>query len=114
VVSIVLGWFVIHTMMSLHYAYEFYESPEPGGDSQARRGKNAGGFDWPKDGEPPNGVAFLYLGLQLGSSAQIADVAATSNRMRALVIAHTVFSFFYNTLLVAAAVNVVVSIAGQG
>jgi len=27
-VSVVLGWFTIHTMVALHYAFEFYESPK--------------------------------------------------------------------------------------
>jgi uncharacterized membrane protein len=109
VVSVLLGWFVIHTMAALHYAYEYYESPtaSPG---NAASGKIVGGFEWPK-GEEPNGVAFLYIAYQIGSAMQIADVATTSNKMRALIASHIVFSFLYNTLLVAAAVNVVVAVS---
>ena len=111
IVSVLLGWFVIHTMAGFHYAYEYYESPtaSPG---NATTGKIIGGFEWPK-GEEPNGVAFLYVAYQIGSAMQIADVATTSNKMRALVAAHIVFSFLYNTLIVAAAVNVVVAV-GSG
>jgi uncharacterized membrane protein len=110
IVSVLLGWFVIHTMAALHYAYEYYRSPgaSPG---KAASGRIAGGFEWPK-GEDPNGIAFLYVAYQIGSAMQIADVATTSNKMRALVAAHIVFSFLYNTLLVAATVNVVVAVAG--
>jgi uncharacterized membrane protein len=109
IVSVLLGWFVIHTMAALHYAYEYYESPtaSPG---NAASGKIVGGFEWPK-GEDPNGVAFLYISYQIGSAMQIADVATTSNKMRALIASHIVFSFLYNTLLVAAAVNVVVAVS---
>lgn len=112
--AVVLGWFVVHTMMALHYAYEFYESPQdgPGGKSGKRdKGKNVGGFEWP-EGDPPNGVAFVYIAYQVGSAVQISDVPATSNKMRAIVVAHTTFSFFYNTTLLAAAVNIVISAAG--
>jgi uncharacterized membrane protein len=107
VVSVLLGWFVVHTMAALHYAYEYYESPSA--NPRASSGL-VGGFEWPK-GEDPNGVAFLYVSYQIGSAMQIADVAVTSNKMRGLVAAHIVFSFLYNTLLVAAAVNVVVALS---
>lgn len=109
IASVLLGWFVIHTMAGFHYAYEYYESPtaSPG---RGTSGSIVGGFEWPK-GEEPNGVAFLYVAYQIGSAMQIADVATTSNKMRALVASHIVFSFLYNTLLVAAAVNVVVAVS---
>lgn len=110
VASVLLGWFVIHTMAGFHYAYEYYESPEA---SPAGQKSFVGGFEWPK-GETPNAVAFLYVSYQIGSALQIADVSTTSNRMRALVGAHIVFSFFYNTLLLAAVVNVVISAGGSG
>ena len=108
IAAVLLGWFVVHTMAALHYAYEYYESPSasPG----ASGAKAVGGFEWPK-GEEPNGVAFLYISYQIGSAMQIADVAVTSNKMRSLIAAHIVFSFLYNTLIVAAAVNVVVAIS---
>ena len=112
--AVVLGWFVVHTMMALHYAYEFYESPQDGPEGKSGKrdkSKNVGGFGWPK-GDPPDGVAFIYLSFQVGSAVQISDVPATSNKMRAIVVAHTTFSFFYNTTLLAAAVNVVISAAG--
>lgn len=113
-VSVILGWFVVHTMAALHYAYEFYESPSsaPGGKRDGTgKGNNVGGFLWP-EGDEPDGVAFFYIAYQVGSAVQISDVPANSNRMRALVVAHSTFSFFYNTLLLAAAVNVVLKLAG--
>jgi uncharacterized membrane protein len=108
IAAVLLGWFVVHTMAALHYAYEYYKSPSasPGTSSVS----TVGGFEWPK-GEEPNGVAFLYISYQIGSAMQIADVAVTSNKMRSLIAAHIVFSFLYNTLIVAAAVNVVVAIS---
>lgn len=106
ILAVLLGWFVVHTMAALHYAYEYYESPTASGATRAK----VGGFEWPK-GEDPNGVAFIYVALQIGSAMQIADVSITSNKLRGLIAAHIVLSFLYNTLLVAAAVNVVVSIS---
>lgn len=107
-VSVVLGWFTVHTMAALHYAYEYYESPtaSPG------KGKSApkvGGLLFP-DGDTPDGVAFLYFSYAIGTSTAVSDVDVTSNKMRKLVMLHSVFSFFFNTLIVAAMVNVTVAV----
>ena len=105
VVSMVLGWFTIHTMAALHYAHEYYL------DAPGQKGGVVAGLAFP-GGEPPDGAAFLYFSYVLGMTAQVADVAVVSRAMRRLVTLHGVFSFFFNTVIVAATVNVVVSIAG--
>ena len=103
IVAVVLGWFVVHTMAAYHYAYEFYESDKDGG------ARAVGGLDFPGTKEP-DGAAFLYFSYVIGMTAQVADVSITANRMRRLVLLHGVFSFFFNTVIVAATVNVVVSL----
>lgn len=114
VLAVILGWFVMNTMAGLHYAYEYYESPkEPGGGIDAGDGRVAGGFDWPGD-EQPDGSSFLYLAYQVGAAYQLGDVAATSNRMRRLLVIHSTFTYFYGTLMLAATVNVIMSAAGAG
>ncbi|CAN7379776.1 DUF1345 domain-containing protein [Devosia sp. LjRoot16] len=106
VVSVVLGWFTVHTMAALHYAHEYYR------DDPNEQGKVLAGLAFPGD-EPPDGAAFLYFSYVLGMTAQVADVAVTSRAMRRLVTLHGVVSFFFNTVIVAATVNVVVAIAGK-
>ena len=44
-------------------------------------------------------------------TAQTSDVAITSTAMRKFNLIHGIVSFFFNTVLVAAAVNVVISLA---
>jgi uncharacterized membrane protein len=105
VLSVVLGWFTVHTMAALHYAHEYYRDIPGGG------GKVLAGLAFPGT-EPPDGAAFLYFSYVLGMTAQVADVAVTSRAMRRLVMLHGVVSFFFNTVIVAATVNVVVAIAG--
>jgi uncharacterized membrane protein len=95
--SVVLGWFAVHTMWAFHYAHEYYRAP-------------VGGLDFP-GGKEPNGVAFVYFAYVVGMTAQTSDTAVSSNNMRRLVLTHGVFSFFFNTVIVAAAVNVVVALA---
>ncbi|MEQ1902304.1 MAG: DUF1345 domain-containing protein [Devosia sp.] len=105
-VSVLLGWFSVHTMWAMHYAFEYYDVPddEPGGS-----GEVVGGLAFP-GGEDPDGTAFLYFAYVIGMTAQTSDTAVTTNRMRRIVIGHSVFSFFFNTIIVAAAVNLVVSL----
>jgi len=104
IAAVVLSWFVVHTMATYHYAYEFYERED--GD------KIAGGLDFPGKAEP-DGVGFLYFAYVIGMTAQVADVSITTNKMRRLVLIHSVFSFFFNTVIVAATVNVAVSIGAS-
>jgi uncharacterized membrane protein len=100
--SVVLGWFAVHTLWAMHYAYEYYSA----------RGKGegaAGGLDFPGK-DHPDGHAFLYFAYVIGMTAQTSDVAVTTSAMRRIVTVHSVFSFFFNTVIVAAAVNIVVSL----
>lgn len=108
VASVLLGWFTIHTMAALHYAYEYYESSS----ANPRGGKTdvlIGGLDFP-EGDSPDGVAFLYFAYVIGTAFAVSDIRVTSNKMRKLVVMHSTFSYFFNTLIVAATVNVAVAV----
>lgn len=107
--SVVLGWLAVHTMMAMHYAYEFYGRPDEGAPS-ARPDGTAGGLEFPGADEP-DGTAFLYFSYVVGMTAQTSDTAVSSNAMRRIVTLHGIFSFFFNTVIVAGAVNIVVALA---
>jgi uncharacterized membrane protein len=111
VASVVLGWFAIHTMWAMHYAFEYYSSTA-GHPAKGKKGF-AGGLEFP-GGEEPDGMSFVYFSYVIGMTAQTSDTDVTSNAMRRIVTMHGVFSFFFNTVLVAAAVNIVVSLANGG
>jgi uncharacterized membrane protein len=57
-------------------------------------------------------VAFLYFSFTVGTSVATSDTKVSSNAMRRRVMVHAVFSHFYNTILLAAAVNVLLSLGG--
>lgn len=101
--SVALGWLTIHVMAALHYA-RLYWRP---GDGKAHRA----GLDFPGTARPEI-FDFLYFSLVIGMTAQTADVNTTDIAMRKVVSLHGVVSFFFNTVLVAAAVNAAVSLAG--
>lgn len=108
VASVLLGWFAVHTMWAMHYAYEYYQADDRA--KGARKGKVAEGLDFHSPQEP-SGIAFVYFSYVIGMTAQTADVDVVSNAMRRLVLVHGVFSFFFNTVIVAAAVNIAVTLA---
>lgn len=104
--SVVFGWLTIHTMTAMHYAHVFWRPSNVSGKQQAR-----GGMEFPETNEP--GIyEFLYFSIVIGMTAQTSDVAITTTSMRKIVLLHSIVSFFFNTVLVAAAVNAAVSLAG--
>lgn len=106
VVSVLLGWFTVHTMAALHYAYEFYQSETA--NAKGESGKH-GGLEFP-EGDDPDGLAFLYFAYVIGVAFAVSDIRVTSNKMRRIVLVHSTFAYFFNTLIVAATVNVAVAV----
>ncbi|WP_315928811.1 DUF1345 domain-containing protein [Mesorhizobium sp. SP-1A] len=104
--SIPLGWFTIHEMTALHYAHVYWMDGEVQPD-----GKKApvGGFEFPGT-KRPEGWDFLYFAVVIGMTAQTSDTGVTSQQMRRIVLLHSIVSFFFNTVIVAAAVNLAVSL----
>ncbi|WP_421578576.1 DUF1345 domain-containing protein [Shinella sp. M31] len=105
VASVALGWFTIHTMAALHYAHLYWR---PGSTEESDDVGRS--LDFPGRA-PPGAYDFLYFAFVIGMTAQTSDVAITSTAMRKVNLLHAVTSFFFNTVLVAAAVNVAVSLA---
>lgn len=68
-----------------------------------------GGLDFPGTPEP-RGSDFVYFAFVIGMTAQTSDVQITTQRMRSINIVHAIVSFFFNTVLVAAAVNAAVAL----
>ncbi|RWX78335.1 DUF1345 domain-containing protein [Neorhizobium lilium] len=105
--SVVLGWFTIHTMFALHYAHLYWRPEVQELDDEGKRG----GLDFPETSQP--GVYdFLYFAFVIGMTAQTSDVGITSTDMRRINLLHSIVSFFFNTVLVAASVNAAVALGG--
>ncbi|PWK61859.1 DUF1345 domain-containing protein [Aminobacter sp. AP02] len=105
--SLPLGWSTIHAMAALHYAHLFWKGDKT---ASTRSRTPVGGLIFPETVRPC-GWDFLYFSLVIGMTAQTADTNISSTVMRKAVMAHSVLSFFFNTIIVAAAVNLVVSLA---
>ncbi|MBX3531653.1 MAG: DUF1345 domain-containing protein [Rhizobiaceae bacterium] len=106
--AVPLGWFAIHMMAAIHYAHEYWQ-PEDGEKGGKRGAAPRGGLEFPATPRP-RGSDFVYFAYVVGMTAQTSDVAITRQSMRTFNLAHAVVSFFFNTVLVAAAVNLAVSL----
>ncbi|MET3897447.1 putative membrane protein [Devosia sp. UYZn731] len=111
-VSVPLGWFTIHAMVAHHYAFEYYAVPEASSGGKKDKKAVVGGLDFPT-GDEPDGGSFLYFSYVIGMTAQVADVSVTSREMQRIVLFHGIFSFFFNTVILAATVNVAVTLGGM-
>jgi uncharacterized membrane protein len=98
VATIFLSWLLIHTVFALFYAHEFHS------EGKRRAGGHGGGLDFPDDATPDY-LDFLYFSFVVGTTAQTSDVAVTSRAMRRVVMIHGILSFFFNTAVIAFAVN---------
>lgn len=97
-VSLPLGWATLHVLAAFHYAHLHYRGSHPG-------------MVFPGKGEP-DAWDFLYASFTIGMTAQVSDVAVETRAMRQAVLAHGVASFFYNTCILALAVNAAVTAGG--
>jgi len=96
-----LGWITLHVTAAFHYANLFY-APRPA-DTRPPLMFPGGAEPGPWD--------FLYYAFVVGMTAQVSDVQVFDTKMRRATLGHGVVSFFFNTVLIAMAVNAVVALA---
>ena len=99
ILTIPLNWAFIHSIFALHYAHEFYDSPDAGGR----------GLDFPGDNDPTY-WDFIYFSYIIGTSGQTADVGITCPSIRKIATIHCVFSFFFNLTTLGLSINVASSL----
>lgn len=97
--SVVASWLLTHTIFGLHYAHFYY------GDPGKKGGPVRGGLAFP-GGHQPDYWDFFYYSFVIGMTCQVSDVQVTSRPIRRLTLAHGVLSFFFNTGVLALAVNI--------
>ena len=100
--TVVASWTLTHTVFALHYAHHYY------GDVHGPAAADRGGLAFPGT-ELPDYWDFLYFALVIGMTCQVSDVQVTSRAMRRLTLMHGVLSFFFNTIVLALAVNLLAS-----
>ena len=96
-----LGWFVIQCNETLHYSNMVYRKPPRGT-------KKDNTLDFPGTDEP-GAWDFFYFSMVVGMTAQTSDIEVHGTHMRRAVTIHSFVSFFFNTVLIAMAVNAAMS-----
>lgn len=94
--SVVAGWFTVHTLFMLHYANLYYADPQ-------------GGIDFPGLTTGPNYHDFAYLAFTIGMTFQVSDTSVSKPAIRFMVLRHALLSYLFATAIIAAAVNMLVN-----
>lgn len=100
-VSVVVSWWLVHTIFSMRYAHLYY-STNPDGDKK----KPLGGLQFPDEPEPDY-LDFVYFSFVLGTTFQVSDVEISSRNIRRLALVHGLIAFAFNTAILALSINVV-------
>ncbi len=95
--AMLLAWALFHWGYSRTYARFYQRAVERGG---------APPLAFPGD-EKPHLPDFVYFAFTNGTTFAATDVAVTTTRMRWTVLWHSVFSFFFNALIIVLAVNTI-------
>ncbi|QDY91688.1 DUF1345 domain-containing protein [Arthrobacter sp. UKPF54-2] len=103
--SVALSWMLVQTLFTVRYAGLYY-STEP------RAGAEVGGIDFNQDG-PPQYTDFAYLATSLGMTYQVSDTALRNHAIRAEALKHSLLSYVFGTVILAATVNLVIGLAGS-
>lgn len=106
IAGVPLGWLTFHTVAASHYSHLYY-APADGADVRAKDGR---GLQFPAT-EQPSATDFLYFSFVVGMTAQVSDVQVLTARMRRVTLVHGIASFFFNTVILALAVNVAAGLA---
>ncbi|MFJ6198885.1 DUF1345 domain-containing protein [Micromonospora sp. NPDC092111] len=91
IVSVLLSWFVVHTVFTTRYARLYYTGPD-------------GGINF-NQSEPPCYADFAYVALTVGATFQVSDTNLTSHVMRRTVLRHALLSYLFGAIIIAATVN---------
>lgn len=115
--SVLLSWFLLHTLYVPHYARLFYAPPEeeappleltePGSGTVV---PVAGGIDFNRVGYWPTYADFTYFAFNLGMTFQVSDTAVSSPAVRRLVLGHCLLSYFFATAITATVLNLVIGL----
>jgi uncharacterized membrane protein len=98
--TVTASWLLVHTNFALHYAHTYYDDdPDEAGDA------DRGGLLFPGKASPDY-WDFFYYSFVVGMTCQVSDVQVTSRTMRRLTLVHGIVAFFFNTGVLALAINI--------
>jgi len=96
IVSVMLSWATIHTVFTLRYTRQHYQSP-------------GGAVDF-NEKDPPTYLDFAYLAFTIGMTFQVSDTNLTTKPIRRIALSHALLSYLFGAVIVALAINIVASL----
>jgi uncharacterized membrane protein len=105
--TVVTSWIVVNTVFTLRYAADYYRTPagpSAGPDPEARTAIDFGGAP---ASDRPDYRDFAYVAFTIGMTYQVSDTNLRNRRIRRTVLVHSVLSYLYGVVIVAAGVNIV-------
>lgn len=105
IASVVISWWLTHTVFTLRYAHLFYSEKD-------EKGELGYGLEFPKEPEPDY-MDFVYFSFIIGMTFQVSDVEISSRKIRRLAWAHSILSFVFNTVIVALSINIISGLFGH-
>lgn len=90
------SWGMLHLMYTARYAHLYYTKP-------------AGGIDF-NSADPPSYRDFFYFSYNLGMTYQVSDTNVSCTVIRSVVLRHTLLSYVFGTVILAATINLVAGI----
>ncbi|WP_333591509.1 DUF1345 domain-containing protein [Brevundimonas sp.] len=101
ILTLALSWSFVQALFAFHYAHEFYAPNDKGHDRR--------GLLFPGE-TTPDYWDFIHFAIVIGVAAQTADIQITSRTQRHVATLHSLTAFVFNTVIVAMAVNLAVSL----
>jgi uncharacterized membrane protein len=102
VATILISWTVMQVTFSLHYAHAHYAP-------RNQRKDGGGGLEFPDDSEPDY-WDFFYFATSFGAASQTSDVMIRAKNLRRIATLHAIVAFFFNTAVLALAINLAASL----
>ena len=94
-----LGWAMVHVLAAFRYAHLYYANEE----TPSLAFPDPAPFS-------PGAWDFLYFAFTIGMTAQNSDVQARTPAIRRVILLHSIGAFFYNTVILALAVNAAITL----
>ncbi|MFC7485693.1 DUF1345 domain-containing protein [Knoellia sp. CPCC 206453] len=91
--TVAVGWLCVQAMYTVRYARIYYATDKPPIDFN--------------DDEDPALSDFAYFSFNLGMTYQVSDTDVRTRSLRKVILAHTMLSYLYGTVVIATTVNLV-------
>lgn len=91
--GVFVAWAMLHLMYATRYAFLYYGEPEGGVDFNSK--------------DQPSYRDFCYFSYNLGMTYQVSDTDVSSTAIRSVVLRHSLLSYVFGTVILAATINLV-------